>query len=69
MFETVVILILVALCLFLLVKRGKEGYQEPEDYYANWNYSPYYTPLPVNELSYLDFYTPIPELINRWSVR
>ena len=31
-----------------------------DDYYANWNYSPYYTPIPPNECSTLQYNDPKP---------
>ena len=36
-------------------------------YYANWNYSQYYTPLPVNEDSYRHYYSDLP-CTYRWKV-
>jgi hypothetical protein len=37
-------------------------------YYANWNYSPYFTPLPVNEDSYQRYYTDLPQIVDVWDV-
>ena len=36
-------------------------------YYGNWNYSPFYTPLPVNEDSYRHYYSDLP-CKYRWKV-
>ena len=58
-------IILVLIFVFMMGKKN-EGY---DSYYANWNYSPYYTPLPVGESSYDRFYTDLPALIDRWLVR
>lgn len=71
--NSLIILVIVIVVLFILFSSKKENFdclsQCPyNSYYANWNYSPYYTPLPVNEDSYRHYYDDMPCLIDRWIV-
>jgi len=72
--EWVLLAIIVSLILIYYFFTEKENFiprttPRKYNYYANWNYSPYYTPLPVDETSYMKFYDPMPALIDRWLVR
>lgn len=49
---------------------GSENYGSNnfEDYYANWNYSPYFTPLPAKENSYAQYYSDLPMITDKWLI-
>ena len=44
------------------------GFNNYVDYYANWNYSPYFTPLPAKENSYEQYYSDLPMITDKWLV-
>ena len=76
--QNMIVLILVVVALFVgyiyfQSRNNSEKYaSSPANnfvpYYANWNYSPYFTPLPVNEDSYQRYYTDLPEIVDVWEV-
>lgn len=49
-------------------ERDDYGFNNFVNYYANWNYSPYFTPLPTKEISYMKYYSDLPMITDRWLV-
>lgn len=74
---TILLVVAVILAVIIIFSRNYNQKRESFDclsqcpynrYYGNWNYSPYYTPLPVNEDSYRHYYSDLPCLENKWLV-